>query len=83
MWRSLWAVSLSGASDPPVFLNSCYTGFTEVESLSDLIDGDPPESMRLEKQDSPSLWQTKKSIHEGRQNEGLCVMITSEPGALE
>lgn len=36
-------------------LYNSSTGFTGVESLSDLIDGDPPEAMRLEKQDSPSL----------------------------
>ena len=53
MRRSLWWVSFLGFGDPPASLDSCSTGFRAVESLSDLIDGDPPESMRLGKRDSP------------------------------
>lgn len=56
----------------PVFPDSCSSGFTGVESLSDLIDGDPAESMRLGKQDNPSLWQARRpSVGGGRQ--GGCV----------
>lgn len=46
--------------DPSASPNSCCAEFSGVESLSDLIDGDPPESMRLGKQGSPSLWQARR-----------------------
>lgn len=61
-----------GATLSPAFLISCYTGLSGVESLSDLIDGDPPESMRPGKQDSPSLWQARRPSVGGRRDEG-CV----------
>ena len=36
------------------------TEFSGVESLSDIIDGDPPEPMRLGNQGSPSVWQARR-----------------------
>lgn len=46
--------------------------FTGVESLSAIIDGDPPESMRLGNQGSPSVWRTGRPSVVGRKEEG-CV----------
>ena len=55
----MWVSSQVGG-DSSAFPNSCCAGFSGGESLSDLIDGDPPESMRLGKQDSPSLQQARR-----------------------
>lgn len=58
------------------------TEFSGVESLSRIIDGDPPESMRLGNQGSPTVWQaTRPSV--GETGWGLCVMFMREPGASE
>ena len=61
-----------GGGGPPAFPRSCRAGFSGVESLSDLIDGDPPESMRPGKQDGPSFWRARRpSVWEA--GWGLCV----------
>lgn len=58
------------------------TEFSGVESLSRIIDGDPPESMRLGNQGSPTVWQaTRPSV--GEMGWGLCVTFMREPGASE
>lgn len=60
-------LSQVGRTLPP----SCAE-FTGVESLSAIIDGDPPESMRLGNQGSPSVWRTGRPSVVGRKEEG-CV----------
>lgn len=52
--------------------NSRCAEFNGVESLSDLIDGDPPESMRLGKQGSPSLLESQEAISGGGRMRAVC-----------
>ncbi|CAB1450361.1 unnamed protein product [Pleuronectes platessa] len=67
-----------GRDDPPAFQRSCRAGFSGVESLSGLIDGDPPESMRLGKRDGPPFG--KRGGHQcGKQDED-CVCDTHAAG---
>lgn len=47
--------------------------FSGVESLSDIMDGDPPESMRLGNQGSPSIWQKRGGWQEWEEKEESCV----------
>lgn len=58
--------------------------FSGVESLSDIMDGDPPESMRLGNQGSPSIWRKRRPAGVGRKGGGgLCAMCMCEPEASD
>ena len=80
-----------GVTPPEPLPNSRCAEFNGVESLSDLIDGDPPESMRLGKQGSPSLLESQEAISGGGRMRAVCdvhawtwgfrVMVCVYPGA--
>lgn len=59
------------------------TEFSGVESLSDIMDGDPAESMRLGNQGSPSIWQTRGPAGVGRQGGGLRALCMREAEASD
>lgn len=47
--------------------------FSGVESLSDIMDGDPPESMRLGNQGSPSIWRKRGGRQGWEEKEEGCL----------